>query len=220
MNPRTAAEWIEAHQYCSRRPDVPRILAKEAAKHYAVALRKARPAKPAIRLPRGRRGAPKIKTAQKAKRDLRAELEAYCKAVVFTRDCGSPEAREGACITCRNYRVLQWGHFIPQQKSKWLQYDPRNTGGQCAGCNGPGGRGEVFKYGQAIDARDGSGSAAALQREADAHKWWRPNRVTLQQKLDELQRLYPLRREAPGERLREPVPPLTPPLNPPNLETP
>lgn len=203
---KTSEKWIEAYLTLSKMRGIPPIVLQETERRYRVALRRARPAKARIRLPRGRK-APQVKTAQKAKRDLRAELEAYCKAVVFTRDCGSPEAREGVCITCRNYRVLQWGHFITQQKSKWLQYDPRNTGGQCAGCNGPGGRGEPFKYGQAIDKRDGVGTAAALQREADQYKWWRPNKVTLQQKLDELKALYPLRREAPSERSEEVTPP-------------
>lgn len=182
MNPKTAAKWIEAHQWLSKFPSAPSILAQETAKRFRTALRSAVPAKPRIRLPRGI----KKKTAQGEKKDLRKELEALCKAIVFTRDCGSPEAREGACITCRQWRVLQWGHFIRQQDSKWLQYDPRNTGGQCAGCNGPAGRGRPLDYAKAIDARDGAGTADALQAEALRNKFWRPTKAALKDKLDDL----------------------------------
>lgn len=145
---------------------------------------KIKPMRPKVRIPRG------TQTPQKAKAALRAELEAACKAIVFTRDCGSPEAREGICMTCRQYRVLQWGHFIRQQDSKWLQYDPRNTAGQCAFCNGPGGRGRQLEFAAEIDKRDGPGSAAALQFEAKKNDaWWRPNKVTLGEKLEELKKM-------------------------------
>jgi hypothetical protein len=129
---------------------------------------------------------PHIKTAQAAKKDLRKELEALCKAIVFTRDCGSPESRSGNCISCGKWNdALQWGHFIRQQDSKWLQYDPRNCGGQCAYCNGRL-HGNVLKYAEAIDLRDGEGAAKALQREAEAYKDWRVNKFTLSQKYREL----------------------------------
>jgi hypothetical protein len=187
MNPRTAEKWIDAHLKLQKIAGIPPIVAQVVEKNYRAAMRKAIPARPRIRLPKASR---KV-TPQAIKRDLKKELEALCKAIVFTRDCGSPEAREGVCITCGNYRVLQWGHFIAQNHSKWLQYDPRNTAGQCAGCNGPGGRGRPFEYGQAIDKRDGAGSAAALHREAAFHEWWRPNKTTLGQKLAELQK-HPL----------------------------
>lgn len=185
MNPKTAAEWITADQYCRTHP-VPRVLAKIASDKARVAMRKAVPAKPRLRLPRAVR---KL-TPQGIKKDLKKELEALCKAIVFTRDCGSPEAREGSCISCGRRNILQWGHFIRQQDSKWLQYDPRNTGGQCRQCNMNGGN--VLKYAQAIDKRDGLGAAALLQAEAAAKdSWWRPNRVSLGNMLEELKR-HPL----------------------------
>ena len=186
MNPKTAEKWILADQYCRTHP-VPSVLAQVAAQKAKVAMRKAVPAKPRIRLPRGL----KSKTPQGIKKDLKKELEALCKAIVFTRDCGSPEAREGSCISCGQWRVLQWGHFIRQQDSKWLQYDPRNTGGQCGGCNGFA-HGNVLKYAQAIDRRDGEGSAAALQTEDEIKDaFWRPNKTTLGEMLDKLKR-HPL----------------------------
>lgn len=199
MNPKTAAKWIEADQYCRTHP-VPSILAQAAAAKAKVAMRKAIPAKPRIRLPRGL----KAKTPQSVKKDLKKELEALCKAIVFTRDCGSPEAREGNCISCLRWNVLQWGHFIRQQDSKWLQYDPRNTGGQCRQCNGFG-HGNVFEYALAIDKRDGDGAAARLHAEAAFWKGWRQNKVTLGKKLEELKK-HPLAPKAEGPALGPELP--------------
>ena len=75
-----------------------------------------------------------------------------------------------------------------QIDSKWLQYDPRNTAGQCRGCNGPG-KGRQADFAAAIDARDGVGTAAALVREAKEKKWWQPKAADLKEKLDELKQL-------------------------------
>lgn len=191
MNPKTAQKWIEADQYCRTHP-VPAILALEAAKKARVAMRKAIPAKPRLRLPRAAR---KL-TPQGIKNDLKKELEALCKAIVFTRDCGSPEAREGNCISCGQFRVLQWGHFIAQNHSKYLQYAPQNTAGQCAGCNGPGGRGRPLEFADAINKREGFNVAGMLRSLATEMKGWRPNKVSLGNMLEELKR-HPL---APAEK--------------------
>lgn len=206
MNPKTAAKWIEAHEHCQK-TRAPAVITKYVEGKYKAALRVLLDTKrePKIRTKR----ITKFKTPQKEKKDIRKELEALCKAIVFTRDCGSPEAREGVCITCKKWRVLQWGHFIPQQKSKWLQYDPRATGGQCAGCNGPGGRGMPLEYAEAIDKRDGPGSAKALRDEAELYKSWRPTKAALKDKLRELQTKWlPLYPEA-APRPQAPEPPAT-----------
>ncbi len=194
MNPKNAQAWLEAHAWAQNAKGIPTILAQEAAKRAGVALRKAKPYKAPVRAPRG----VKIQTAQAAKKDLRKELEALCKAIVFTRDCGSPEAREGNCISCGRFHVLQWGHFIRQQDSKWLQFDPRNTAGQCARCNMNGGY--VLEYAKAIDNRDGTGAALHLQQEAARMgAFWRPNKTTLGEMLRNLQ-AHPLapKARAPG----------------------
>lgn len=177
MNPKTAAAWIAAHQWLEayKHANPPRILAQEAEKRFRVAIRQAKPVRPRLRLPK----ALKIKTPQAIKKDLKKELEALCKAIVFTRDCGGPDNRAGNCITCGKFTTLQWGHFVRQQDSKWLQYDPRNTAGQCAGCNGPGGRGRPLEFALAIDKREGKGVAAALHLEAKNNQWWRPNKGNL-----------------------------------------
>jgi len=187
MNPRTAESWIRANEWLGKQSGIPAILAREVMKHVSKAMRQAIPAKPRIRLPRGL----KAKTPQGIKKDLKKELEALCKAIVFTRDCGSPEAREGNCISCGRWHVLQWGHFIAQNHSKYLQYSPQNTAGQCAGCNGPGGRGRPLEFADAINKREGFNVAGMLRALAAQTKGWRANRVSLGNMLEELKR-HPL----------------------------
>jgi hypothetical protein len=135
--------------------------------------KRARPkSKPAIRFPRG-------KDPKKEKKALHAECEALCKALVFHRDCGAWWAREGACVTCGAYTALQWGHFIKRQRAPGLLYSVKATGGQCGGCNGPG-DGEPLKYAEAIDKRDGVGTAASLLGFWHKRRWvW--NKTTLTQ---------------------------------------
>lgn len=199
MNPKTAAKWVDAYNHCQRH-NAPLILRSVVEKKYKVALRALvdAPKKTKIRAPRG----VKVKTPQAVKKDLRKELEALCKAIVFTRDCGSPEAREGNCISCAKRTTLQWGHFIRQQDSKWLQYDPRNTGAQCGGCNGFL-HGNVLKYADAIDRRDGHGAARRLREEAEyMDARWRPNKTTLGEMLRKLQ-THPLAPKAKPARSAE-----------------
>jgi hypothetical protein len=178
VNPRTAAEWIEAHQYCERRPDVPRILAKEAAKHYAVALRKARPAKPAIRLPRGVK--PKAKRVPLPK--LKKELDRVFSLFIRQRD-----AREdgwGYCVTCGHFapwKEMDCGHYVPRQDLA-TRWDERNCHLQCKSCNGFRG-GEPEKMAEHIDLVLGKGAAAELRDLGK--KPFRLNRQWLESKIAE-----------------------------------
>lgn len=170
MKGRTAERWVEAGQWLERAKGVPAIVAQEVRKRAQKALKRAIPAKPKVRLPRG------TKTPQKEKKELHGECEALCKALVFHRDCGDWRAREGACITCGHWRALQWGHFIERQKAPALRYSVRATAGQCGYCNGYG-KGEAIKFAAAIDKRDGAGTAAHfLGYEGKRHVW---NKKTL-----------------------------------------
>jgi hypothetical protein len=149
--------WVRAWEWCLKTQGVPDILRKVAEKRAGPILNKrARPkSKPPIRFPRG-------KDPKKVKKDLHAECEALCKALVFYRDCGDWRSREGLCITCGIHQFsLQWGHFIKRQRAPGLLYSVQATGGQCGGCNGPG-DGEPLKYSDAIDQRDGEGEAGRL----------------------------------------------------------
>ena len=105
------------------------------------------------------------------KKELRDECEALCKAIVFHRDGVSNDRsdenyRIGRCVTCGNQAVLSWGHFIPQERSKSLQYEPDNTAGQCGRCNGPG-KGMYREYKDAINRRSpGLGDALEARHKA------------------------------------------------------
>ncbi len=100
------------------------------------------------------------------KKDLREECEALCKAIAFHRQGvsnvkGSEDYRMGSCVTCNRWQKLQWGHFIAQERSKVLQFEPDNTSGQCTQCNGPG-KGMYAEYRAAIEKRQ-EGLAVALE---------------------------------------------------------
>ncbi len=105
---------------------------------------------PSIRFPKGQ-------DPKERKKVLRAECEALCKAVVKKRDLAwfIDDHQKGYCVSCGSgpSHTLQWGHFISQKSSKWLQYDTRNTAMQCGKCNGPG-QGNYNGYREALAKRD------------------------------------------------------------------
>lgn len=134
--------------------------------------------------------APKIQAIPKRmlqkdrKKALRGECEALCKAIVKLRDC---KAMWGPCISCgvSHYRqTLQWGHFIAQNDSKWLQYDTRNTGMQCGRCNGLM-QGNYREYRAAIERRE-PGLASKLEAEAIQYKNWKQDAYQLELKKSQL----------------------------------
>lgn len=63
---------------------------------------------------------------------LEAQLEAIVKAIVFWRDGGQCILRDIDGVMCRG--KMDWGHFIPRNKSKFLKYDLA-TFVQCDGHN-------------------------------------------------------------------------------------
>jgi hypothetical protein len=202
VNPRTAAEWIEAHQHCARRPDVPRILAKEAAKHYAVALRKARPAKPAIRLPRGSR---RVSSLKALKRKAWAAFSKW----IRQRDAG--ENGFAKCCTCeevRHWKGMDAGHFESRVKESTL-FDEQNVHAQCKGCNMPPNNGRRIEYARFLDETYGPGTASALTARARRQEQTRED-------LEKILAKY----SAAEPPAASAVPPLTPPLNPPSPSTP
>lgn len=68
------------------------------------------------RKPKGKR------TFSKPRRKvLEMQLEAIVKQIVFWRDGGQCVEREIDGGRCGN--VMQWGHFIPRARSKYLKYD-------------------------------------------------------------------------------------------------
>lgn len=159
MNPKTALKWLEADQYCKTH-HVPSVLAKVASDKARVAMRKAIPAKPVIRLPGGQ----KKETLPR----LKKELDRVFSIVIRTaRIDGNGYTR---CVTCG--RVDQWkrmdaGHYVPRQDlaTRWAV---ENVWPQCKPCNGFRG-GEPEKMAEWIDKVYGIGAAAKLRETAKSH---------------------------------------------------
>lgn len=143
MKAKEAEDWLKSKTWLSEQPTPPpRALIDLVDKMHRKALR-------LVRLPKPR--LPAFADLGSLKAKVERQLEAACKAIVKKRDL---KDGWGNCISCKkNSNRLQWGHFIPQHKSPWLRFDPRNTAMQCAECNGPG-HGMTFEYGQALNARD------------------------------------------------------------------
>lgn len=178
MKPKEAAEWINAHRFLKDAKGVPYFLADFVDKKQRAALR-------LVNVPKSS-GLPAWADALKLRASLERKLEAACKAIVKRRDL-TPDGW-GNCISCKaNSNRLQWGHFVPQHKSEWLRFDPRNTAMQCADCNGFGG-GMTFEYGKAINEREKDPTFAdRLVAEAKRYHTWKPSLKDLEKKLEELE---------------------------------
>lgn len=169
-------QWLDAWIWIKDRKDAPAVLFEVARKKGSQVLRKAVPYKPQL---------PK-QASTKAWRDkLRDQCEAACKVIVHGRDLDHDGW--GKCVSCTTWaRNLQWGHFVPQNESEWLRYDPRNTAMQCVDCN-CWKQGRQMEFAMEIDKRAGkAGTAAALIKEASDNRSWRPTIGNLEVKLKEL----------------------------------
>ena len=176
MKAKEAEDWLKSKTWLSEQPTPPpRALIDLVDKMHRKALR-------LVRLPKPR--LPAFADLGSLKAKVERQLEAACKAIVKKRDL---KDGWGNCISCKkNSNRLQWGHFIPQHKSPWLRFDPRNTAMQCAECNGPG-HGMTFEYGQALNARENDPSfAEQLKQEAKRKASWIPSLPNLEEKLKEL----------------------------------
>jgi hypothetical protein len=176
VKPREAAEWLLAWSWLKDRKDAPAVLVTVTAAKNRVALKLATVPhyKPPAKADKG-----KLLAA------LERRLEEACKGIVKRRDL---KDGWGKCISCpRVSNRLQWGHFIPQHKSAWLRFDPRNTAMQCEACNGFG-YGMTFEYGKALNERENDPTFAdRLKMEAKAKASWKPTLGALEDKLKELQ---------------------------------
>lgn len=177
MNPKTAMKWLEADQYCRTHP-VPSVLAQVAAQKAKVAMRKAIPAKPAIRLPRGVKAKPKKKSIK----DLKNELDRVFS--IWIRISHADENGNVACITCQKvhpWKEIQNGHYQSRGKmaTRWTEM---NCAPQDIACN-------IFRHGEPekfaayIDRTHGEGSAAALRELAQTS--FKLNRQWLEMKINE-----------------------------------
>lgn len=175
MKTKEGKEWLDAWTWLQEAKDAPSVIVEHCKEMKNKALRK-------VHLPKAR--LPAFADIGKIKAKLERDLEAVCKRIVKKRDLDSNGW--GKCISCpRVSNRLQWGHFIPQHKSPWLRFWPVNTAMQCEECNGFG-YGMTFEFGQAIDARDGAGTAEGLKLEEKRYKHWIPSTANLEEKLKEL----------------------------------
>ncbi len=178
MKGKIAKAWIDALAWLKMRKDAPDVLMDHTLTMYRKALRGMDKPKTSL---------PAFLDTSKIKAKIERELEATCKRIVKRRDLGKDGW--GKCISCPKYsNRLQWGHFIPQHKSAWLRFWPQNSAMQCENCNGFG-HGMTFEFGQAIDARDGMGAAAALLAEKDGPVGWVPSISNLEKRLEDVRAL-------------------------------
>lgn len=176
MNPKTAKAWIEAYQFCGRTHGIPLILAQVAAKQYRVAMRKAVPAKPRLRLPRGSSAMVKKESIPKLKKELDRVFS------IVIRTAKLDDAYRATCVTCRrrdHWKKMDAGHYVPRQDlaTRWMV---ENVWPQCKPCNGFRG-GEPEKMAAWIDRVYGAGKAASIREKSRAplklNRQWIENQI-------------------------------------------
>lgn len=159
MNPKTAAKWVEAYIWAQQTRGIPPILAKEAAKRAGVALRKAKPFKASVRVPRGLKPKAKLTPIPKLKKELDRVFS------IWIRERDANDYGNGRCVTCGrsgHLSMMDCGHFQSRgfYATRWHEW---NCALQCKLCNAFRG-GEQVKFAAAIDARYGEGKAKELER--------------------------------------------------------
>lgn len=176
MNPCTAAQWIAAYKYCTDNPKVPAILARVVAKKYSIAMQKAKPYKPPVRLPRWLR----VHTEKTSLPMLKKELDRVFS--IFTRQKLADPNGMVACVTCRkvyHWRDLDAGHYQPRQDLA-TRWEENNVWPQCRPDNAFRG-GEPEKMAAFIEEKCGSGRSTTLR--AQARQPFKPSRQWLESKI-------------------------------------
>jgi 5-methylcytosine-specific restriction endonuclease McrA len=165
-------QWITAAAMLDKIPGFPPLVAQEIRKRAGKALAKAKPYKPAVRLPRGSKPSmPKLKK----------ELDRVFSIVIRTSKINAEGVTH--CVTCG--RVDHWknmdaGHYVPRQDLA-TRWDPWNVWPQCKPCNGFRG-GEPEKMAAWIDRVYGAGAAAKLREKAKTP--FRLNRAWMESQID------------------------------------
>ncbi len=183
MNPRTAAQWIDAHAWAQKAPGIPPILAQEAAKRAGVALRKARAYKAPVRAPKalkaGKVGYRLVNPPSIPK--LKKELDRVFSIWIRIRN-GNPATGMVKCVTCGrqdHWKNMHCGHYVPRQDlpTRWDEVNCQVQGAECNTFRG----GEPEKFAAWLDANYGDGAAAGLRSLARIK--WRPSRDWYQTKI-------------------------------------
>lgn len=166
-------QWIEALEWESKTLGVPSIVSQEIQKQAAKALKKAKPYKPQIRIPKESQRVPLKKLVKELDRVFS----------IFTRVRDS-EGIIGQCVTCglrKHWRNMDAGHYIPRQDMA-TRWDARNVHIQCKMCNGFRG-GEPEAMAAYIDMVYGVGTTDELR--AKKRTKFIPNRGWLETKIKE-----------------------------------
>lgn len=106
--------------------------------------------------------------------NLKSKADKYFSLYVRHRDGikGADKEYYAKCITCDNFlpiKQLHAGHFQSRRYPS-TRYDKENVNAQCAKCN-TFNAGEQYKYGLAVDAKYGIGTAEKLASKAqEFHK--------------------------------------------------
>ena len=141
-------QWLEALAWDNKTLGVPTIVSREIQKQANKAMKKAKPFKPSIKMPRSKKPVPLSK--------LKKELDRVFS--IFIRQRDSDDNGFGHCVTCglwKHWKQMDAGHYVPRQDlaTRWEQ---KNVHIQCKRCNGFRG-GEPEKMAAYIDSYYGPG---------------------------------------------------------------
>jgi hypothetical protein len=169
-----AEQWIEALAWDDKALGVPSIVSREIQKQARKAMKKAKPFKPSIKMPKGK----KPVTLAKLKKELDRVFS------IFIRERDSNEYGYGSCVTCglnKHWREMDAGHYMPRQDLATRWYE-KNVHLQCKKCNGFRG-GEPEKMAAYIESYYGPGELECLR--VTAKSKFRPTRDWMQSKIQQ-----------------------------------
>jgi 5-methylcytosine-specific restriction endonuclease McrA len=165
-------QWLDALAWDDKTAGVPTIVSRMIRQHAEKSMRKAKPFKPSIKIPKGNIPV----TLSKLKKELDRVFS------IFIRERDSSEYGIGKCVTCgltKHWREMDAGHYVPRQDLA-TRWDEKNVHIQCKKCNGFRG-GEPEKMAAYIDAYYGSGESEELK--AKSKDKFRPSRDWMQSKI-------------------------------------
>jgi hypothetical protein len=165
-------QWLDALAWDNKTLGVPSIVSREIQKQAAKAMKKAKPYKPSIKMPKGNNPV----TLSKLKKELDRVFS------VFIRERDSNEYGHGSCVTCglnKHWREMDAGHYMPRQDLA-TRWDEKNVHLQCKKCNGFRG-GEPEKMAAYIDSYYGPKESEYLRVTAKGK--FRPSRDWMQSKI-------------------------------------
>jgi Bacteriophage Lambda NinG protein len=167
-------QWLDALAWDNKTLGVPTVVSREIQKQAAKAMKKAKPFKPSIKMPKGNNPV----TLSKLKKELDRVFS------IFIRERDSNEYGHGSCVTCglnKHWREMDAGHYMPRQDLA-TRWDEHNVHLQCKKCNGFR-SGEPEKMAAYIDSYYGHAESERLR--VVAKRKFRPTRDWMQYKIQQ-----------------------------------